>query len=98
MKKLLATALCTLLLSSCSGTVEEVAIDVFNARQEATEAIQNLANEANEIKDGVGAKLEQIQQAAESVSEAVEAVNQAKEDISAITGGNEDENTEETTD
>jgi len=87
MKKLLATLTLGLLLTACTAT--DLMNDLLNAKQEATEAVENLTNEAIGIKEGVGAKIEQIQQAADSVSDAVDAINQAKEDVGTVMGTEE---------
>lgn len=84
MKRLLATTiLFSLLLSGCSNWED--------AFKEGSEAVENLTNEAIEVKTNVETKIQQVKDATESVNEAVEAVNQAKEDIGEVVGVGEDE-------
>lgn len=85
MKKLFALTFCCLILTACSSD------NFSNATKEATEAVENLANEAIEIKASTEVIISRIQKAIESSTKAIEAVNTATEDIKAIKEESEDE-------
>lgn len=70
-------ALVLLVLTACAGQFSK-------AKEETVEAVENLKNEAVEIKEGVENTLEEIKEAKESVEEASEAINEATDDIKAI--------------
>ena len=89
MRTIILISTLSLILTSCSIS------DWFTIQKEATEAIDNLTEEAVSIKDGLERKVGQFQQAGESVSNAIDAVQTAKDDLKAITGGDEVVNAEE---
>lgn len=66
-------------LSSCSNIQD----NLMNAQKEATEAAQNLANDALEKKELIEEKVTQVKTASESISDAIDSVNQATSDIKA---------------
>lgn len=73
MKTILLATLLLLALSGC---------DKFETvKNETTEAVTNLQNEASELKEGVDKKVDQVNGAVESVNNAVESVNNAVEDV-----------------
>lgn len=82
-------AITSLLFLTLSGCQFESAW--FNTQKEATEAVNNLKEEATTVHDNVTTKIDQIQQAAESVGDAADAFNQAVEDVKVVTGGTETE-------
>lgn len=82
MKKILTASLAVLIAcATLTGCTEEI----MKAKQETTEAVDNLKAEAINIGEGVQEKIDQVNQAKDSLEEAADAVNQAKEDLKAIT-------------
>lgn len=84
MRTIILISTLSLILTSCSIS------DWFTVQKEATEAIENLTEEAIGIKDGLQIKVEQFQQAGESVSNAIDAVQTAKDDLKTLAGGTEE--------
>lgn len=82
MKKFLII-LAVIILPGC--TLEEISSNFFEAKKETTEALQNLQNEAIEVKHTVEVKTQQVKTAADSVSAAADSITQASEDLQALT-------------
>lgn len=76
-----ALLLSIVLLSACSK--------LETVKNETTEAVNNLQNEASELKADVDAKVEQVNTAVDSVENAVNSVNQAIDNVKTVTGSNE---------
>lgn len=87
---LLATLIIsTLAFSACNTD------SLAKAQKEATEAVTNLNNEALEVFENVEAKVNQIQDTAESVKGAADAFQQASNDLKELTGGSDTEESTE---
>lgn len=77
MKRLLASTLLLFALCGCNK-LEAV-------KNETTEAVTNLQNEAVELKNNVDEKVNQVNTAVDSVTKAVDSMNTAVEDVKAVT-------------
>ena len=82
MKKFLLI-LAVIILPGCS--LEEISSNFFDAKKETVEAVQNLQNEAIQVKHTVEVKTQQVKQAANSVSAAADSISKASEDLKAVT-------------
>ena len=81
MKKLAILLAFVLLLPACSSKLWK---DFSIFQKEATEAVNNLTEEAVEAKNNIETRVNQVQDAADSVSTAVDAVNQATSDLKSL--------------
>ncbi|QQR55429.1 hypothetical protein IPG41_02645 [Candidatus Peregrinibacteria bacterium] len=77
MKALLATLLLATVLCACSK--------IESVKNETTEAVDNLQNEAFDFKNDLDKTVDEVNSAVDSVGDAVDSVNKAVNDVKAVT-------------
>lgn len=80
LKKVLFILTFALFLNFGTGCSE----DILKAKDETVEAVDNLKNEATEIKEDVEVKIDQVNEAKESIENAADSIYKAAEDMKTV--------------